>query len=96
MPKPLRKAKKRPSADPNLRAHQLIAEHMRLTDQAEAEIVSPDFETQYKARMARLGAKGGKIGGKRRMGSMSDPEKSALGLKAATARWSKAGRAKKR
>jgi len=37
-----------------------------------------------------LGRKGGKIGGKRRMASMTKEERADLGRKAAKVRWSKA------
>ena len=40
--------------------------------------------------MAALGRRGGKIGGKRRMVTMSQEERSAVALKAARARWKKA------
>jgi hypothetical protein len=46
--------------------------------------------------MSAIGAKGGKIGGKRRMAAMKEADKSALGLKAATARWDKERARKKR
>lgn len=73
----------------------MMAEHLERVGASDTP--APDsFEIQYKAHMSKLGMKGGKIGGKRRMGSMTDREKSALGLKAATARWSKERARKKR
>jgi hypothetical protein len=42
------------------------------------------------AVMAALGRKGGKIGGKRRLQTMSDEERSQRGYEAARARWDKA------
>ena len=42
------------------------------------------------AYMSALGRKGGKIGGKRRLVTMTHEERSAVGLKAARARWKKA------
>ena len=44
--------------------------------------------------MANLGARGGKIGGKRRMETMTPEQRSAVALKAARARWKKAKRGK--
>jgi len=38
--------------------------------------------------MAEMGRKGGKIGGKRRLQTMTAEERSAVALKAAKARWS--------
>jgi len=40
--------------------------------------------------MAALGRRGGRIGGKRRLETMSQEERSAVALKAACARWKKA------
>jgi len=40
--------------------------------------------------MAAMGAKGGKIGGKRRLETMTDTQRSQIAKKAAKARWSKA------
>lgn len=96
MPKSVKKAK-RPSSDPNLRIHQMMAEmEAKQATGPEAAPEPESFQAQFKAHMAKLGAKGGKIGGKRRMRSLTDPEKSALGLKAATARWVKERAKKKR
>ena len=39
--------------------------------------------------MSSMGRKGGRIGGKRRMETMSPEERSAVALKAARARWAK-------
>jgi hypothetical protein len=44
--------------------------------------------------MAKLGAKGGKVGGKRRLDTMTPEQRSEIALKAARTRWAKA--AKKR
>ncbi|HXG56195.1 MAG TPA: hypothetical protein VNJ03_12520 [Vicinamibacterales bacterium] len=105
MPKPVKKPVRTPIApakpkrpiDPNRAAHAMLAEHMaRVQAEPAPAPQSPlDFAVQYKAHMAKLGAKGGKIGGKLRMDSMTDPEKSALGLKAATARWAKVAEKKR-
>ena len=48
-----------------------------------------DFETAYRQRMAELGAKGGKIGGKRRLETMTDERRREVAAKAAKARWKK-------
>jgi hypothetical protein len=39
--------------------------------------------------MAEMGRKGGKIGGKRRLQTMTAEDRSAVALKAAKARWSR-------
>jgi hypothetical protein len=91
MPKPVKKAvrklktppkPKRPS-DPNRAAHSMITEHL-------ARMAGPtpdDFGTQLSTYMSELGRKGGKIGGKRRLETMSDTERSAAASRAAKARW---------
>jgi len=106
MPKPLKKPivrklktppkPKRPS-DPNRAAHSMLAEHMsRLQDEPTAQPEPPvDFVTQYKAHMAKLGAKGGKIGGKRRLVKLTQQQRSEIALRAAEARWAKERRKKR-
>jgi hypothetical protein len=98
MPKPLKKPvrklktppkPKRPT-DPNRAAHSMIAEHMARVQQ-EPPL---DFDAQYRAHMAKLGKAGGKVGGARRMETMTSEQRSAIALRAARARWAKA--AKKR
>ncbi|HYS25450.1 MAG TPA: hypothetical protein VEP46_07600 [Vicinamibacterales bacterium] len=46
-------------------------------------------EDEVSRVMANLGARGGKIGGKRRLETMTPEQRSAVALKAARARWSK-------
>jgi general stress protein YciG len=98
MPKPVKKkpaTKKRPSADPNARAHQMIAEMeaRQTAGPVQPQAVTPPhgdpFEAQYRARMAELGRKGGQIGGKRRMESMTEKERKDVARKAAKARWAR-------
>lgn len=91
MPEPLRKRTQLP-ADVNQ-----WARHVVDVTTTEPEASTPAaFKMQLKEYMRTIGAKGGKIGGKRRMASMAEADKSALGLKAATARWSKERAKKKR
>ena len=104
MPKPLKKATrkqpvkpKRPT-DPNRAAHSMMAEHMARVaeqDEQDAPVQALDFQAQYKAHMAKLGAKGGKVGGKRRMQTMTQDQRSAVASKAARAMWAKRKRAKR-
>jgi hypothetical protein len=42
--------------------------------------------------MSQMGRKGGKIGGKRRLETMTDEERTAAAQKAARARWGSRGR----
>jgi hypothetical protein len=46
-------------------------------------------KTQISQFMSVMGRKGGKIGGKRRLETMSSKERSAIAFKAAQARWKK-------
>jgi len=98
MPKPVKKATKktteRPSSDPMTRAKQLMDEHMGKVDTSEkpwkdaGEPPPPlTFAEQLSAHMAKLGAKGGKIGGKRRMETMTQEQRREVAAKAAAARW---------
>jgi hypothetical protein len=68
----------------------MMAEHMERAGDS-----VPDFQTQYKAHMAKLGARGGKKGGKRRMQTMTQEQRSEIALKAARARWAKAAQKKR-
>jgi hypothetical protein len=100
MPKPVKKpvrklktpAKPKRPTDPNRAAHAMMAEHMA---RAESEPAPLDFQAQYKAHMAKLGAKGGKIGGKRRMETLTQQRRGEIALKAANARWDKERRKKR-
>lgn len=97
MPKPVKKAaKKRPSSDPNTRARQLQAEHMAKFEASEkpwqAEAAVPPvvpFAEQLSAHMRALGAKGGRIGGKRRLETLTQERRGEIALNAARARWAK-------
>lgn len=88
MPKPLKKPTrpKRPT-DPNQWAHQLVRES---TEERAPETPVVDFKTLLSAHMSKLGKKGGKIGGKRRLETMTGEERSQVALKAARIRWKKA------
>ena len=104
MPKPLKKTAakkaakpKKPSSDPNRRAKQLMDEHSAKLAQGKWATPQPDttpphgdpFEEQFRQRMKELGRKGGKIGGKRRLETMTPQERSDVAADAAKARWSK-------
>ena len=64
----------------------MLAEHMARVQDEPAPVL--DFEAQYKAHMAKLGAKGGKVGGKRRLETMTEAQRKRIAKKAAAARWS--------
>lgn len=83
MPKPI-KHNKRPT-DVNELAHHLVAVS---TAENRDSIPAPSRE-QVSALMAEMGRKGGKIGGKRRLTTMTAKERSRVAKRAAKARWSK-------
>jgi hypothetical protein len=79
---------KRPR-DPNQLAHALIQE---MTDRQEAQgeaKTPPVTQSDISRVMSELGRRGGKIGGKRRMDTMTQEQRSQIAYKAAQARWAK-------
>ncbi|MGB8771348.1 MAG: hypothetical protein WCC92_17150 [Candidatus Korobacteraceae bacterium] len=81
---------KRPR-DPNQLAKWIV-------DQSTSEAVVPEPETTLQARnvptdiseyMAKIGRKGGQIGGKRRLKTMTKAERSKIAASAARARWTR-------
>lgn len=87
MPKRLKKAtKKGPTPkDVNQWARHLVDLTTEPVEPTDAEVSKV---------MAALGRRGGKIGGKRRLETMTSEERSAVALKAARARWKKVKAAK--
>ena len=83
MPKRV-KHNKRPT-DVNELAHHLVA--VSTADNRDS-IPAPSRE-QVSALMAELGRKGGKIGGKRRLTTMTAKQRKQVAKKAARARWEK-------
>lgn len=87
MPKPLKKTRKRtPPRDVNQWARHMVEQS---TAEPAAEAPPAIAPAALSAYMAAIGRKGGKIGGKRRMETMTFEERSAIGLKAARSRWPK-------
>jgi len=79
---PKRDKQKRPT-DINQLAHRLV----ELSTEAESPVLPPPFSiSEY---MAEIGRKGGKIGGKRRLKTMSAKERKKVAARAARARWRK-------
>jgi hypothetical protein len=81
MPKRTRKAEK---LDPIQNARRVVLESI------DTEEVTLTLEQQV---MRTMGAKGGRIGGKRRLETMTPEQRSRSAKKAAKARWSKAKKA---
>ena len=91
MPKRLKK----PSRDVNQLARQLVNLTTEQDDEPEQDQVlgvQPEVVSEY---MAHIGRRGGRIGGKRRLQTMTPEQRSAVALKAARARWSKAKNGRK-
>ncbi|MDZ4683854.1 MAG: hypothetical protein SH850_02120 [Planctomycetaceae bacterium] len=96
MPKPVKKAAKkaakRPSSDPMTRAQQLMDEHFAKAQEGSPPWSQPapalEFDAAYRAHMAKLGSKGGKVSGKKRM-EMPEEKRKAIAKKGAEARWGK-------
>ena len=98
MPKPVqnrkptkkKKSAKRPSSDPNLRAHQLMREMEAKQADVFPTTEAKSFEDQFKARMSELGRKGGKASGAGRMSKMTPAKRSEVARKAALEKWKRA------
>jgi hypothetical protein len=93
MPK---RVKKKPATDPNRRAHQLLNQHLDKLSEGQwaAETADPaapqgdPFKAQLSAYMSKLGAKGGKVSGAKRM-EMPERLRKSIAKKGAAARWAK-------
>lgn len=84
MPKRIRQTER--PRDVNQLARHLVS----LSTQEDGETVQPATEAQISAFMAQLGRKGGRIGGKRRLETLSSQQRKRIAKKAARARWNKA------
>jgi hypothetical protein len=82
MPK---RIKQKRSTDVNQIAYNLV----ELSTQENPSDVVPATSAQISLVMAELGRRGGKIGGKRRLKTMTANERKAVARKAARARWKK-------
>jgi hypothetical protein len=80
MPK---RVKQKRSSDENEIAFQLV---QRATQEPESTPTVPASISEY---MAQIGSKGGKIGGKRRLKTMTSEQRKKAATRAAKARWKK-------
>lgn len=78
---------KRPR-DPNQLAKWIVDQSTNEAPQPEPAVV-PAPPSDLSAYMAAIGRKGGQIGGKRRLKTMTKAERSKVAAKAAKARWHK-------
>jgi hypothetical protein len=82
MPKRVKNTKtKKPPTDVNQWARHMVELTTEQSEPTEAEVSKV---------MSALGRRGGKIGGKRRLETMTQAERSAIALRAAQTRWKKA------
>ncbi len=63
-----------------------------MVERSTAESIPSSTKSEISRIMSEMGKKGGKIGGKRRMETMTSEERTAVALKAARARWKRRGR----
>lgn len=82
MPKPI---KHKQPTDANQLAHHLV----NLSTSDEDGSITPPTKQQVSLLMSELGRRGGKIGGKRRLETMTAKERSKVAKRAAKARWHK-------
>jgi hypothetical protein len=93
MPKPIKQAKR--PRDVNQWARQMVEESTREVESpvvVPVEVVPPSVvpnAVQISAYMAQIGSKGGKVGGKQRLKTMTAEARSKIARKAANARWRK-------
>jgi hypothetical protein len=79
-----RKPKYKKTDDPNVLAHRMVEVSTRLLDEP-----TQDDRSLVSQIMSEMGRKGGQIGGKRRLQTMTQEQRSQFALNAAKARWSK-------
>jgi hypothetical protein len=85
MPK---RVKQKPSLDVNETAFNIV---QRATQEPEPDSsnIRRNVPSSISEYMAQIGSKGGKIGGKRRLKTMSSEQRKSIARKAAAARWGK-------
>jgi hypothetical protein len=84
MPKPVKKKQKSPPKDVNLWARHMVEQS---TAEPETEAPPAIAPAALSAYMSALGRKGGLVGGKRRLKTMTKKARIAVAEKAAAARW---------
>jgi hypothetical protein len=86
---PKRNSKARPT-DVNQIAHLLVEQSTQQIDAPGPAASKPPVSRAVHRMMQKMGSKGGKIGGKRRMVTMTRQQRSEAASVAAKARWKKA------
>ena len=93
MPKPLKK-RRGEETDPSEWAHDMVQRSTAEPSQDERD-QPEEFRSQLSAYMSKLGQKGGKVSGERRMENLTQEKRSEIALKAAQARWDRRADKKK-
>lgn len=83
---PKRVKQQRRTSDENEIAFQLV---QRATQEPETSNIGRSVPSSVSEYMAAIGSKGGKIGGKKRLKTMTREQRSAIARKAAKTRWNK-------
>ena len=78
-----------PKLDTVQNARRVVLASIGEVDPVPAEQPQPAAESLISQVMAEMGRKGGRIGGKRRLETLSDRRRSQIAKQAARARWSK-------
>jgi hypothetical protein len=86
MAKPISKKPKKLPLDPNQRMHVLASQLTPIVEPPKPPDVTQE---EIKRVMSALGHRGGKKGGKRRLETMTQKERSDIAFKAARVRWDK-------
>jgi hypothetical protein len=86
MPKPVKKAAKKARPDVNEIAFDLVRRSTE-ESQPEAPASTLEFKGQLSAYMSKLGQKGGRESGKRRMDNLSEQQRRDIASHAARKRW---------
>ena len=87
MPKRTSRPKRPPGLDTVQNARRVVLESVGEIDPAPETL--PTSASLISQVMAEMGRKGGRIGGKRRLETMTDRQRSQVARKAAQTRWSK-------
>lgn len=82
---------KRPPVDPNLSGADMVRRSLEAHDEPGQ---AKSFQAELSSYMAKLGKKGGKASGAKRMENLSDDRRRAIASKAARDRWAEVAKRK--
>lgn len=93
MPKRISRPKRPPGLDTVQNARRVVLASIERADDTDTAPAHPTVISQV---MAEMGRKGGRIGGKRRLETMTGKERSQVAKNAANVRWAKHGKKAKK